>query len=709
MTRDERSAVREPARLAALRRPAPLGTPDEDAFDRLTRLAARVLGAPLALFSLTDADRQYYKSRVAPAPLAAMREAALSHSFCRYVVAAGRPLVIEDARGHPLVGDSPAIAEVGVVAYAGVPLTTAEGHVLGSFCVLDTRPRAWTDEEVAILTDFAASVMTEIELRQAVREAERQAQAAERDRREKDAILARITDAFFALDSAWRFTYLNPRAEALLQRARGELLGRNLWDEFPEAVGSTFHRRYHEAVERQVAVQFEAFYPPLDTWFEVHAYPARDGLSVSLQEITARREAEAALRRSERVLADFFENGALGLHWVGPDGIILRANRAELELLGYAPEEYIGHHIAEFHADRDAIDDILARLTRAEELHNYEARLRCKDGSIRHVLISSNVYREDGRFVHTRCFTRDITGRKRAEEALRARNASLEGQVAERTAQLTAAIGSLQDEIAERQRAEVALRASEERLRDAQRIAHLGHCWRDFETGESFFSDELYHIHGLHPDRDDLGARGLLALVHPEDVARVEAWMDGVLAGRPSGIDHRIVRPDGEIRWVRQQTEVTLDETTGRPRRLAGTILDITERQRAQEALQHEREFLSAVLENLEDGIVACDAEGVLTLFNRATREFHGVPEAPLPADAWAEHYDLYRPDGRTPLSRDEIPLFRAFRGETVRNAEMVIAPKRGRAHRARQWPGPWRCAGPQARRGGRDARHHRA
>ncbi|MEP7191153.1 MAG: PAS domain-containing sensor histidine kinase, partial [Roseiflexaceae bacterium] len=136
----------------------------------------------------------------------------------------------------------------------------------------------------------------------------------------------------------------------------------------------------------------------------------------NLRDITERRQSEELLQRREQELTDFFENATVGLHWVGQDGMILWANRAELELLGYTQEEYFGRHIAEFHADPDVINDILMRLKRGEELHNYEARLRCKDGSIRYVLISSNVHWQDGRFIHTRCFTRDITDRKQAEE-----------------------------------------------------------------------------------------------------------------------------------------------------------------------------------------------------------------------------------------------------------------------------------------------------
>lgn len=121
-------------------------------------------------------------------------------------------------------------------------------------------------------------------------------------------------------------------------------------------------------------------------------------------------EADIARRSAvERDLTDFMENALEGLHKVGPDGIILWANRAELELLGYQPDEYIGRHIARFHADRDVIANILAKLQRGEDLYNFPARLRCKDGSIKQVLIHSNACFEDGRFLYSRCFTRDVT------------------------------------------------------------------------------------------------------------------------------------------------------------------------------------------------------------------------------------------------------------------------------------------------------------
>jgi PAS domain S-box-containing protein len=144
------------------------------------------------------------------------------------------------------------------------------------------------------------------------------------------------------------------------------------------------------------------------------------------RDISERRRADEALRRSQAQLKHFVMNSAVGLQWIGPDGIIFWANQTQLDLLGYAPEDYIGRHVAEFHLDQATIDEMLDRLHENEQLNNYEARLRCNDGSIRHVLISSNVYFEDGEFVHTRCFTSDITERKQAEIMIAGQKRALE-------------------------------------------------------------------------------------------------------------------------------------------------------------------------------------------------------------------------------------------------------------------------------------------
>ncbi|HVI23260.1 MAG TPA: PAS domain-containing sensor histidine kinase, partial [Myxococcales bacterium] len=146
------------------------------------------------------------------------------------------------------------------------------------------------------------------------------------------------------------------------------------------------------------------------------------GLRVALDD---RRRAEEALRASQEDLVDFLENAAEGMHWVGADGKVQWANRAQLEMLGYARDEYVGHDVAEFHVDKDVIADILARLLRNETLHLRDARLRCKDGSVKDVRINSNALFRDGEFVRTRCFIRDVTDRKRLEVELERQNEEL--------------------------------------------------------------------------------------------------------------------------------------------------------------------------------------------------------------------------------------------------------------------------------------------
>jgi len=163
---DLNTHIKDPARLAALRKIALLDTPIEEAFDRLTRLAVTFVHAPIALVSLIDADRQFYKSSIGlPEPWHTSREIPLSHSFCQYNRVANQPLLIEDARVHPFFKDNPAILDLNVIAYLGFPLVTSDGYVLGAFCVIDSKPRRWKKEQIAVIQDLTAAVMTEIQLR----------------------------------------------------------------------------------------------------------------------------------------------------------------------------------------------------------------------------------------------------------------------------------------------------------------------------------------------------------------------------------------------------------------------------------------------------------------------------------------------------------------------------------------------------------------
>jgi PAS domain S-box-containing protein len=131
-----------------------------------------------------------------------------------------------------------------------------------------------------------------------------------------------------------------------------------------------------------------------------------------------RARSDERLRQRERDLTDFLENALVGIHSVDRNGTIVWANRAELELYGYARDEYVGRNIAEFHVEAERIEQLLERLRRGEGVRDVECPVRAKDGSIKHVLVSSNAVFVGGELARTRCFTRDITDRKRAEVAL---------------------------------------------------------------------------------------------------------------------------------------------------------------------------------------------------------------------------------------------------------------------------------------------------
>ena len=163
------SLLQDPARLAALDATGLLDSAPENPFDRVTNLVRRLLGVPVSLVSLVDDRRQFFKSAQGlDEPLATVRETPLSHSFCQHVVTRGEALVVEDARSHPIVSTNCAVAELGVMAYLGVPLTTPAGHVLGSLCAVDFAARRWSDDDIKSMRDLADIVMCEIALRREI-------------------------------------------------------------------------------------------------------------------------------------------------------------------------------------------------------------------------------------------------------------------------------------------------------------------------------------------------------------------------------------------------------------------------------------------------------------------------------------------------------------------------------------------------------------
>jgi GAF domain/Ribbon-helix-helix protein, copG family len=150
-------------RLKALHRTGLVDAPTDPALDRLAKLAAKALDAPVALLTLVDKDRQVFAAAYGlDEPWASEGQTGLLHSLCQHVVVSVEPLVCTDAREHRLVHDNLAIRDLNVISYAGVPLTTEDGQTIGSFCVIEHKPRRWTSHEVEVLGDFAASVMAHV-------------------------------------------------------------------------------------------------------------------------------------------------------------------------------------------------------------------------------------------------------------------------------------------------------------------------------------------------------------------------------------------------------------------------------------------------------------------------------------------------------------------------------------------------------------------
>ncbi|MEO8046627.1 MAG: PAS domain S-box protein [Nitrospirota bacterium] len=268
------------------------------------------------------------------------------------------------------------------------------------------------------------------------------------------------------------------------------------------------------------------------------------GASKIARNITEQKRVEKALRRSEQDLSDFFDNASTGLHWVGPDGIIMRVNQAELDLLGYSREEYVGHHIAEFHVDQPCIQDILGRLSGGETLREYPARIRCKDGSILNVLINSNVLFEEGKFIHTRCFTRDVTERKRAEAALQ---------------------------------------ESEDRLRTmADNISQF--AWTADTTGWIFWYNQRWYEY-TGTTFEEMKGWGWKTVHHPDHLDRVVIkWRHAYTTGEPWEDTFPLRAHDGTYRWFLSRA-LPIRDAEGRITRWFGTNTDITELREAQNSL----------------------------------------------------------------------------------------------------------------------------
>ena len=460
--------------------------------------------------------------------------------------------------------------------------------------------RAFPVAEEGLLYSVARDI-TEQKRAQAERSQLIERERTARDRLNK--ILESITDAFFALDNHWCFTYINHQAELLLQRQRVELLGKNVWDEFPEAVGSTFEREYHRAVAQQVTVEFEEFYPPLDTWFGVHAYPGENGLSVYFQDVTKRKitelerlSSENRLRKQQtalielaknqvfyhhnlqaavRVIAEksaqnlevervsvwFYQNDRSSIYALDQYELTQQRHSSGLELLAKDyPIYFQTLETEEILAAEDAQNDHRTQELRETWLipHNI--------ASMMDIPISSG-----GRTVGVICH----------EHIGSPRHWTIEEQ---NFASSLAHMISLAIEASDRKQAEAKLRESEERFHEAFANAAIGMAIVSLDGRWLQVNRSICEMVGY--SESELLATNFQEITHPDDLETDLGYVRQMLAGEIPyyHLEQRYLHKQGHVVWILLSVSLVRD-SEGNPLYFVAQIQDITERKLAEAEL----------------------------------------------------------------------------------------------------------------------------
>ncbi|SFG58885.1 PAS domain S-box-containing protein [Halopelagius inordinatus] len=245
-----------------------------------------------------------------------------------YTLRSQTPVVVDDLRTEERFSGPELLTDHGVVSGISVVIGSVSDPwgVLGAHA---TEEREFTSHDAHFVKSVANVLASAIE--------------NERTQSELEEIYGRISDAFFALDAKWTFTYLNDQAHALINPEERTLIGENIWAAFPEGAERKFKPKYEDAMYEQETVSFEEYYPdPLDTWFEVRAYPSETGLSVYFRDITARKERERELEETERRFDAIFEDPNILVGLLDLDGTVIDINRTAMEYIEADIEDVTG-------------------------------------------------------------------------------------------------------------------------------------------------------------------------------------------------------------------------------------------------------------------------------------------------------------------------------------------------------------------------------
>jgi two-component system sporulation sensor kinase A len=391
-----------------------------------------------------------------------------------------------------------------------------------------------------------------------------------------------LRDAFFALDKDWRFTYLNTAAEQLLLRKKEELIGQCIWDEFSEAIGSTFFEKYHMAVNQGVSVEFEEYYLPLKSWFEVRAYPSNDGLSVHFRDINARKQALNESREHYRSLFDHHPDAVFSFDL---NGNYLSINKGFEILLGYTEEEYLKMNFTPLVAPEDLERTNYHFSEAAKGIpQNYETSCFRKNGEKIHVSVTNVPIIVDDEIVGVYGIAKDITKNKQIEMEIKEREAS---------------------------------------LKSALRIANLGSWEFNFKSGHIYWSEEMFRIAGWNFNDEELTFEKFMSIVHPFDREDLENGINETLPGKQFHMQFRIMRPTGQIRIVESHGDV-FTNNSGDPIKLIGTTQDVTEQIIKQERLRRSEQLYQLISENSQDIIMYLKPSGAVRYVSPAVKRLLG-------------------------------------------------------------------------------------
>ncbi|OYR56516.1 PAS domain S-box protein [Halorubrum halodurans] len=347
----------------------------------------------------------------------------LSETYCRRTVAPDTesPLTVRNASNE--IADDPAFEKFGLGCYMGARIAV-DGELYGTLCFADRDPRRseFTDEERALIEIMAQWLRQQLERREQRREL-----TATRDRLKRT--LERVDDAFFTVDTDWRVTYINDMGAQVLRGAMGldddaGVVGRHLWENAPEAVGTTFYEKYHEALETQESVSFEERFEPLDVWFEVRAYPDEEGLSVYFTDVTERKRREDELERFQNLLNRTERVAEVG-GWeidVETDEVFWTEHLFDLLGVEYETAPPLDEALDVYHeADRPTIENAVEEAVASGSSFDVELRYWKTPDELRWLRVQGlPITDADGDVVTIRGAAQDVTERKEREQTLNA-------------------------------------------------------------------------------------------------------------------------------------------------------------------------------------------------------------------------------------------------------------------------------------------------